>query len=100
MYEMKIQVEHGGGSTAGYLVYTDAGGFVASTAARCEEFAADLRRRYNVHTTLLYALQEVVASAITDADTCPICEQDITEHFSGCSVLAAEHAIALAEGKE
>jgi hypothetical protein len=43
-------------------------------------------------------LEAVVEAAITDADTCSICSQDITEHSDGCVILLADSLLSK-EGK-
>ncbi len=46
---------------------------------------------------LLAALQNVVDSAVTDSDTCPLCRADVSRHAPDCAVVVATAAIAKAE---
>ena len=43
---------------------------------------------------LAAALREVVESAHTDADRCPICGEELHAHASGCSIAAALAAVS------
>jgi hypothetical protein len=48
---------------------------------------------------LLAALKSLTESAVTDSDACSICLHGTPIHLSGCTVVAAQSAIAKAEGR-
>ena len=69
------------------------------TVAEALSAMAEVERLQARERALAAALREVVESAHTDADRCPICGEELHAHASGCSIAAALAAVS-AEGSE
>ena len=70
-------------------------------AGELRSLRAEVERLQARERELQAALREVVESAHTDADRCPICGEELHAHASGCSIAAALAAVsAETEGRE